>query len=79
MKTRTTLGKCLLMLLLTVSFDNVFSQGLKNITIAGSVTDSSGRKLQGASIIGETQPSLGFRARLGTFQDSPREINQPTP
>jgi TonB-dependent SusC/RagA subfamily outer membrane receptor len=58
MKIVSSLGKCLVILLLTVSFDNAFSQGLPKITIAGSVTDSSGRKLQGASIVAENKKNI---------------------
>jgi TonB-linked SusC/RagA family outer membrane protein len=58
MKIISKLGKYLLLLLLTISFENVFSQGLQKITIAGSVTDSSGKKLQGASIIAENQKNV---------------------
>lgn len=52
------LGKCLLFLLFPISFNNAFSQGTPKITIAGSVIDSAGKKIEGASIIGENKTNI---------------------
>lgn len=58
MKIISKLGRCLFILLLTFSFNNAFSQGPAKFTIAGSVTDSAGKKIQGASIIGENKKGV---------------------
>lgn len=49
---------CILILLLSISTFKAHAQGPAKITIAGSVTDSSGEKIQGASIIGENKKNI---------------------